>query len=155
MKKLLLAAAFIVAPSIAMACPEINLSGTELRFSGEQLYQPRSFSVVAGGDQNISKCGIRNRTDGRPVGFVSRAPDFELRFTGNGYQLEFRVESDCDSILLVNTGAANWYYDDDDNRDSYQDAKIRLSRASDGWYDIWIGTNTPGNCNARLILETF
>ena len=155
MKKFLLTIVFAIIPGIAMACPEIDLNGTELRFSGEQLYQARSFSVVAGGTEDISRCGIRNRTDGRPVGFVARAPDFELYFRGDGYQLEFRVESDCDSVLLINTGAANWYYDDDDNKDSFRDAKIRLTRASDGWYDIWIGTNTPGNCNAYLILETF
>lgn len=158
MRKLILAAAMLMAaitmvPGIAFACPEINLSGTELRYSGQTLYEPHSFNVVAGGSENLVKCGIRNLTSGRPEGFVARAPDFELLFQGNGFELEFRVESECDSVLLINTGAANWYWDDDDNGNL--DAKIRLTRASDGWYDIWIGTIGSDNCNARLILETF
>ncbi len=155
MKKLLIAAAFVAMPGVAVACPEINLSGTTLRFDGQALYQPRSFDVIAGGTENIAKCGIRNMTSGRPEGFVARAPDFELESRGNGYELEFRVESQCDSILLINTGGGNWYWDDDDNTDSALDAKIRLSRASDGLYDIWIGTIDNETCNARLILETF
>ena len=154
-KKLLIAAAFVALPSVAMACPEINMEGTQLRFNGLTLYDPHSFDVVAGGTENLVKCGIRNLTSGRPEGFVARAPDFELRFEGNGYELEFRVESNCDSILLVNTGSGNWYWDDDDNTDSPLDAKIRLTRASDGLYDIWIGTIGSETCDARLILETF
>ena len=135
MKKLLIAAAFVAMPGVAMACPEVNLDGVELRFDGQSLYQPRSFNVVAGGTENIAKCGIRNLTSGRPEGFVARAPDYELNFRGNGYELEFRVESECDSILLINTGSGNWYWDDDDNTESALDAKIRLTRPSDGWYD--------------------
>ena len=31
------------------------------------------------------------------------------------YSLVISTVSDCDSILLINTGTATWYYDDDDN----------------------------------------
>jgi len=150
---LIIAPFFMFLPGAAIACPEISLDGVELNYSGKQLYEARSFSVIAGGEENISRCGIRNNTDGAPEGFVAEAPDFELYYQGGGYELEFRVESDCDSILLINTGSGNWYFDDDDNGNL--DAKIRLGRASDGWYDIWIGTLERGNCDARLILESF
>ncbi len=158
MKRLVLSVLFVLmsglmVPGVAQACPEISLNGTELRYTGQGLYQPKAFPVVAGGSENIAYCGIYNRTSGKPEGYVARAPDFELYYQGNGYELEFRVESECDSILLINTGAANWYWDDDDNGNL--DAKIRLTRASDGWYDIWIGTIGPETCNARLILESF
>ncbi len=155
MKRLLLILVFMLVPGVALACPDWQQDPyyKQLRYSGPQLYNPKSFDVVAGGDQRLAGCGIRNNTQGKPRGIVSYAPDFELVFRGNGYELEFRVESDCDSILLINTGAGNWYYDDDDAGNL--DAKIRLNAASDGVYDIWIGTREPGNCNARLILETF
>lgn len=150
---LILTAVFLSFPGAAIACPEVNEDGTELRYSGKDLYTARSFKVTAGGGQDLSRCGIINNTSGAPEGFVAEAPDFELLFTGNGYELEFRVESECDSVLLINTGSGNWYWDDDDNGNL--DAKIRLGRASDGWYDIWIGTIGSDTCNARLILETF
>jgi len=155
MKRLLIAAAFFAIPSVALACPDVNMGGQQLRYNGQTLYDPHSFNVVAGGSENIAKCGIRNLTQGKPEGFVAEAPDFELQFRGNGYELEFRVESNCDSVLLINTGSGNWYWDDDDNTDSALDAKIRLTNASDGLYDIWIGTIGDEVCDARLILETF
>ncbi len=150
---LILSAVFLSFPGAAIACPQIDLDGSELVYSGKDLYQARSFDVTAGGSEDVSRCGIRNNTSGKPEGFVAEAPDFELLFSGDGYELEFRVESECDSVLLINTGSGNWYWDDDDNGNL--DAKIRLGRASDGWYDIWIGTIGRDTCNARLILETF
>jgi hypothetical protein len=69
------------------------------------------------------------------------------------YSLEFRVDSDCDSVLLINTGAMNYYFDDDDNGNF--DPKIRLTRPSEGWYDVWIGTYNGSECTAVLTLETF
>ena len=53
----------------------------------------------------------------------------------------------------INTGAANWYYDDDDNGNL--DARITLTRPSNGWMDIWVGTHDGSVCDAVLTLETF
>ena len=155
MKKLLLIVAFILVPGVALACPQIALNGAQIRASGQALYNPQAYAVVAGGTEDLTNCNIRNLTDGAPEGFVAQAPDFELTYQGSGYALEFRVESECDTVLLINTGAANWYWDDDDNLESPLDARIRLTRASNGVYDIWIGTIGQDNCNAKLILETF
>jgi len=69
------------------------------------------------------------------------------------YQLVISVVSECDSILLINTGAVNRYYDDDDNGN--YDARISLSRPSNGWLDIWVGTHDGKTCDATLSLETF
>ena len=64
-----------------------------------------------------------------------------------------KVVSECDSVLLVNTGAMNWYYDDDDNGNL--DALITLTRPSNGWLDVWVGTHDGEVCDAVLSLETF
>jgi len=155
--RLILAALFVALFSVAAkACPEIRLSGQELDYSSADLYQPHSFKVIAGGNINLDNCRIRanNPPPTYATGFVVAAPDFELYYRHQrGYELEFRVVSDCDSVLLINTGAANWYFDDDDNGNL--DARIRLSAPSSGWYDIWIGTYDPSTCNATLTLETF
>ncbi len=155
--RLILAALIVAVFSVAAkACPEIRLSGQELDYSASELYQPQSFKVVAGGQENLERCNIRsnNPPPSYASGYVAAAPDFELYYRHErGYALEFRVVSDCDSVLLINTGAANWYFDDDDNGNL--DAKIRLTAPSSGWYDIWIGTYDPSTCNATLTLETF
>ena len=55
--------------------------------------------------------------------------------------------------LLINTGSANWYYDDDDNGN--MDPKITLTYPSDGYLDVWVGTYDGQYCDATLRLETF
>ncbi|HGG06100.1 MAG TPA: hypothetical protein ENK28_11640 [Aliiroseovarius sp.] len=136
-----------------MACPNYNLYGDTYELTGRSMYNTQSVNVRAGGDQSITGCGIRFGSD-RGRGYVTQAPDFSLKLSGmGGYKLSVSVVSKCDSILLINTGAANWFYDDDDNGNL--DAKIVLTRPSNGWLDIWVGTHDGSVCDATLYLETF
>ena len=85
---------------------------------------------------------------------MTAAPDFSLELSGmDPFRLVLKVVSECDSVLLVNTGAMNWYYDDDDNGNL--DALITLTRPSNGWLDVWVGTHDGETCDAVLSLETF
>ena len=148
------AAALALSAGAAVACPDWSQSGYEFRARASQLYTPWEHRMIAGGDSRIDRCGIRNRTDGIPTGYATSQPDVTFWFEQDGrYQLEFRVVSTCDSMLLVNTGGANWYWDDDDNGNL--DPKIRLTRPSQGWFDVWVGTIGPDTCDAVLIIETF
>lgn len=153
-KTLFAAMALTLAAGVAQACPQISMSGATINASATYLYTPRGYDVIAGGSSDVSRCGIRTGTGEFPVGWVAQAPDFELYYQKNAsYALEFRVISNCDSVLLINTGGGNWYFDDDDNGNG--DAKIRLTNPSAGLYDIWIGTYGPQTCSAQLQLETF
>ena len=139
---------------LANACPNYNVHAPIYSASGPQLWQAHSFSVTAGGDWNIQACGnVRPNTD-RGQGFFTAQPDFtfDLNQMG-GYQLALSVVSDCDSALLINTGSANWYFDDDDNGN--YDPRIVLTRPANGILDVWVGTFDGAYCNARLTLETF
>ncbi len=137
----------------AMACPNYNLYGQTYELTGRSMYNTQSVNVRAGGDQSITGCNIRFGSD-RGRGYVTQAPDFSLKLSGmGGYKLSISVVSKCDSILLINTGSANWFYDDDDNGNL--DAKIVLTRPSNGWMDIWVGTHDGSVCDATLYLETF
>ena len=82
-------------------------------------------------------------------------PDYKLEFSGNsaGRELEFRLDSACDTVLLLNDTNGTWHHDDDSNGNL--DAKIRLPKASNGVYDIWVGTLNADNCDATLTIETF
>lgn len=140
----------------AEACPDFRQWGDRYQTTGRELYTPRVVDVVAGGNNSLERCGTRaNNYRGRLPGFVTTAPDFSINVSGlSGYQIEFRVEGSCDTVLLLNTAAANWYYDDDDAGNGQP--KIRLTRpAANGIYDVWVGTYGPATCNARLIVETF
>jgi len=145
--------AFFTLSGAAWACPNYAKSGDMYEFSGYDLYEERRFSVRAGGAYNVQNCAIRPRSD-RGRGFFTETPDFTFRVVGmEGYSLVISVVSECDSALLINTGQANWYYDDDDNGNL--DARISLTRPSNGWLDVWVGTHDGSVCDAILSLETF
>lgn len=154
----LLCAAFVAGVAVASpaaACPNYDLPAVAAyRASGDELYTQRSFPVTAGGDYDLSRCrNVRPQTD-RGRGFVTANPDFSFELSGMGrYQLVISVISQCDSVLLINTGSASWYYDDDDNGNL--DAKISLTRPANGRVDIWVGTQNGSACDATLYLETF
>ena len=151
----LAACAFIGTAGSALACPDFNAAPqVSYQASGQQLYTPRAFDVVAGGDNYIWDCpNVRPGTD-TGAGYFPTAPDFSFQLSNmNPYRLELRVVSECDAALLINTASANWYYDDDDNGNL--DPKITLTRPANGRVDIWIGTYDGEFCNARLELETF
>jgi hypothetical protein len=134
----------------AQQCPDFSQSGTSLSYSSDDLYAPQSMSVVAGGSVNLSNCPSIPG-----LGYVTQAPDYKLEFSGNsaGRELEFRLDSACDTVLLINDINGTWYHDDDSNGNL--DAKIRLPKAGNGVYDIWIGTLNADNCDATLTIETF
>lgn len=147
----LISAAFI---GHASACPDYRLSGEVYQLTGDQLWSPKMYNVRAGGSINIRDCpNVRPRTDqGR--GFVVTRPDFTFNLSRmERYSLVVSVVSECDSVLLLNTGSASWYYDDDDNGNL--DAKVILNSPSNGWLDVWIGTYNGDYCDAMLKLETF
>lgn len=158
MKRFLLSIVFAVFGTAVMACPDYGLVPVEqIRTTGADLWTPNRYNVIAGGDRNLSRCTHIDWQNhpGTANGWVIEEADFSIRIDQLlGYQLEFRVESDCDTVLVVNTAAANWYYDDDDG--DGMNAKILLTKpAANGVYDVWIGTYDDFDCNAQLVLETF
>lgn len=137
----------------ANACPDVNLYGDTYELHASDLYDPQSVALVAGGDRQIGDCNLKFGSD-RGTGYVTEEPDYSLKLSGmENYKLKISVVSECDAILLINTGAVNWYYDDDDNGN--YDPMITLSRPSNGWMDIWVGTHNGVLCDAVLTLETF
>ncbi|MFN7177383.1 MAG: hypothetical protein ACK4MX_10915, partial [Thermaurantiacus sp.] len=90
--------------SPALACPDYNLNGQVVSLTSDQLYSAVSFERPAGGEVDLGRCAMPGQ------GFVTRAPDFTIRYDRSGKTrgLEFRVESACDSILLVNLPDGSW-----------------------------------------------
>lgn len=147
-------AALLLLTAGSAACPDPSQYGERHEESGKSLYEQKRFRVQAGGTTEIDSCrNVRSRS-GSASGYVTTSPDFSFNLRGMAdYRLQMDVISECDSILLINTGAENWYYDDDDAGNL--DARIELNRPSDGWLDVWVGTHNGAYCNATLSLETF
>lgn len=136
--------------SPAWACPDYRLNGQVVSLTSDQLYSPVTFERPAGGEVDIGPCPVPGQ------GYVTRAPDFTIRYdrSGRNRDLEFRVDSACDSILLVNLPDGSWRFDDDSNGN--MDARIRIGKAPDGTYDVWLGRlGSKEPCRASLTIETF
>lgn len=135
---------------VLAACPDYAKSGQKYDFTAEDAYSAKSYSIEAGGTNDLSECA---KMPGE--GWVTEAPDFTFKLTANpkNRDIEFKVTSKCDSVLLINTPTSKWQFDDDSN--GALDPKVRISSATTGYYDIWIGNVEKGYCDAVLKVETF
>ncbi len=134
--------------SLAQACPSWNYYGQSFAFSGAQLSQPRSFSVIAGGQNELRSCGFQN------IGYVTTPPDFSFTLSGlSAPSVSFAVTSACDSVLLINAANASWFFDDDSNGNL--DPRLTLSGTQNlgGRVDVWVGSYSGQYCNATLTLQ--
>lgn len=150
MKYLYVLALTWLSSTAAIACPNYSLSAAaQYGGSGSFFYQPRSYSIIAGGSTNIDYCG------GVPgTGHFMDRPDFRFdTYQMAGYSLHLRVNSRCDAALLVNTSTGSWIFDDDSNGNL--DPLIILPNPVDGYIDVWVGTFDGQYCDAVLELETF
>lgn len=139
--------AVMTAGSAALACPDWQQTGQQIRYSADQLWTPQSLSVVAGGASNLANCPQPG------VGYVAARPDFDLTLTDNGARrdLVIRVTASCDAVLLVNGADGQWSFNDDSDG---VNPRLQLPDARPGVYDIWVGTYSPTPCQATLTLET-
>jgi len=144
------AALWLGLAAAAQACPVITTGVQSYSASASELARPAGINLVAGGNYNLGNC-----YNAPGHGYVISQPDISLYYNRDvsGRALEIRTAGNCDTVLLVNTGAANWYFDDDDGNGL--NARIRLSSPSAGRYDIWVGTYGASTCNTQLVFETF
>lgn len=135
----------------ALACPDYDQYGATYTLTGQQLYTPQDYSVIAGGDNSLTDCGFAN------TGYVISAPDFSFNLSGmGGYdRLEIEVTAaDCDTVLLVNSADATWFFDDDTNGNRPL-VNLYGTSNTEGWVDVWVGTYGSATCAATLQMETW
>jgi len=133
----------------AQQCPDWQLNGIPISTDAETAWVPQQYTMFAGGGLDLSQCG---EIPGH--GYITAAPNFSISYDARnmGRDLEFRVESACDTTLLINDATAQWSFNDDSNG---LNPALRLSQAQSGRYDIWVGTYSNTPCQATLIAETF
>lgn len=134
----------------AQDCPDWSLGGVPVSTTSEAAWTAQSFQIYAGGSVNLGACAQLSAG-----GHVTRAPTFTLQYDdmAMGRDLDFRIESQCDTVLLINDQTGAWHFNDDE--DGTLNARLRLAAAASGQYDVWVGTFSGSACQATLVVETF
>lgn len=149
---LFLAGAWALTGTAAQAqqCPDWSLGGINISTDADTAWVPQRFQMFAGGSLNLAACGT---VQGH--GNITAAPNFTIQYDdrGMGRDLELRVESECDTLMLINDQSAQWHFNDDE--DGGLNPRIRLALAASGQYDVWVGTYGSQACQATLIAESF
>lgn len=124
----------------ANACPTYQGSphfGT-VNLTEGFLPDPWNRRVTAGGRNDLSNCGLGY------WGWVARRPDYRVQYNTSGNSaLTFIIQSNIDTVLLINDPFGNWHFDDDGGQDL--GAALRMANAPSGQYDIWIGSYNRGS----------
>lgn len=105
---------------------------------------PMVINVTSGGTVSAANAGL-----GACRGFVTSAPDFNLRMTSMDSFLRFYVEgAGQDTTLLINDPNGQWFCNDDAFGN---DPSIDFQNASAGTYNVWVGSFDPNvRAQARL-----
>lgn len=139
----------VPAPAKAGTCPDPQLDGAAMSYTAEALWSAQTRPVVAGGNLDAAQCD-----DVEGYGHLVQRPDFTLTLSDNpqDHALEFRVDGDCDPVLLVYGPNGAWAFNDDAEG---LNPRLRIENAPRGAYDIWVGTYGTDTCHATLAAETF
>jgi hypothetical protein len=136
--------------ALAQQCPSDMPGGVPISGDSNLFWAPQSYPVMAGGSLSLASCGS---VPG--VGQITQAPNFTLGYdaANEGRDLEFRIQSDCDTVMLIKDAGGAWHYQDDS--DGSLNPTIRLPTAASGGYHVWTGVYGGQSCPATLVVETF
>lgn len=139
----------LATPALAN-CPDWNLDGIYMNMDADLAWTPQRFALITTGALSLSQCPQIPGT-----GYMNAAPNFTINYDdrGMGRALDFRLESSCDTVMLVNDAQAQWHFNDD--ADGTLNARLRLDPAGSGIYDVWVGTFSQQSCPVTLVVETF
>lgn len=139
-RKTALAAVLAAAAALPAGAQDFNAQPNygELTLETGFTPDPRTVQLRAGGDLNArslsSACS----------GFITRAPDVRLNFSGGNLPLILSVAARSDTTLVVNGPDGSWYCDDDGGANGLNPS-VRFNNPSGGRYEIWVGTYAAGD----------
>lgn len=137
-----------VVTSPIAGCPDPGYIAPPVATTGNSLAnQNLTINVSGGGATNLGSCS------GLPgLGYYNANPSITLDLSGmtsdpDFDDLEVRLDSSCDTTLLIRDAQGNWYFDDDAG--PALNSRLRLSNlaALNGQVSIWVGTYGPNACD--------
>lgn len=135
------------AAGVGGRCPNPMLNGQAIAYDGASDMGAMRHEVIAGGDIDASTCP---ETSGH--GYVIESPDFTLSLGSNPGMgdLNLRVESACDPVMIVHDSMGRWHFSDDA---ADLNPALMIPEAMPGEYAIWVGTYGQQTCPAALVVE--
>lgn len=108
----------------------------------------RQYGVMAGGFQSLQDCNWPH------IGSITSPRNFGFRIDDLSSYNRFEIVSlgDCDTVLLVLAPDDQFYFDDDSAGNG--NPGIYFQSPQSGYFSVWVGTYSPGNCEASLSLRT-
>lgn len=139
---LLVLVGFAAAGVIAQDISGQPLYGTQ-RLEAGFIPDPAVVQLDAGGSDEIpSALGY---------GYIyAAAPDVDLVYQAGSFSLYIYVESDEDTVLLVNSPDGQWHFDDDTIG---VNPMIVFPKPQSGMYNIWVGTFGGSTADAQLMIS--
>ncbi len=108
---------------------------------------PVSVNVVSGGVFNARTMGLPSGC----IGWVTRTPDYIVRFTGYTQRLRFYVQSGADTTLVINSSNGTWHCNDDAVG---RNPIVDIIGAQAGQYDVWVGSYRQGERATAILSMT-
>ena len=104
---------------------------------------PHRVRLQSGGPVDASVLG------GSCRGYISRAPDYRIRYQSGRLPLIISAESSSDTTLVVNGPDGEWNCDDDGG--DGLNPSIRYETPRSGQYDIWVGTYGSSQLESTIL----
>lgn len=102
---------------------------------------PASVNVISGGGLDVAGENLGSGC----TGWATRAPDFNVRWTGSTNLLRFfldNVQNNADTTLIVNLPDGRWLCNDDSFGGLNPTVDVRNAGA--GLYNVWVGSYRQG-----------
>ena len=119
----------------------------DITLNGGFLPDPYQLRLTAGGTVSVSDA--LDYASGSCRGYVTREPSVELDYTGYG-DLYIYTNGDADTTLAINGPDGQWYCSDDEIG---TDAGLEFNNATQGVYDIYVGTYSRGDRQTTLMIS--
>jgi serine protease Do len=106
------------------------------------LPDPHRKELISGGDINVSDLNLGTSCSG----FIAEKPDYRIHLTEDSSFLSVFFSSKVstnDATILINTPTGDWLCNDDAHSETLN-PQIKVYSASEGQYDIWIGSYYDG-----------
>jgi len=98
---------------------------------------PHQVYAVAGGNADAGSRNLGHDC----IGYVERAPDYRVHWTGNSGELTFEFIANAagaDTTLIVNDQNLTWFCNDDTDD---LNPRVVIPNSVNGQYDIWLGSH--------------
>ena len=123
----------------AIAQAGLAIGGSSSNFGSHRLRvgfmpDPYTRQITSGGNLDASTQGLAPGCRG----FVTRQPDFIVRYDNPASFLRFYAMAQGDTTLVINDAAGRWHCNDDSH--GGLNPTVDISNPPAGQYDIWVGS---------------